>query len=187
MNTSNNQRFQETEGRIIDAFLSLLGRLEPEKITVSRLCTMCGINRSSFYLHFVDVYDMMIKIDHRLSQYLADLFTTGGEDWDIGDRFTRFFAFVGEHREFYRVYLDRCRDSHLFTAALGDRELRNVERLAGEMGFTSERELEYHRAFFKAGLASMLREWISQGCQETPEEMGEILVREYAPYRGRFI
>ena len=187
MNTPNNQRFQETEDRIVDAFLSLLKEREPEKITVSQLCAVCHINRSSFYLHFTDVYALMVEIDRRLSQYLGELFSSGKDEWNIGRRFTRFFSFGGEHRDFYRVYLDRCRDSRLFNAALGDVALRNVERLAGEMGFTSENELRYHQTFFKAGLASMLREWIAGGCRETPEEMGDILSREYAPNRGRFM
>ena len=187
MNTSGNQRFQETEGRIVDVFLDLLREREPEKISVSQICARCGINRSSFYLHFTDVYALMVEIDRRLSQYLGELFSSGQDDWNISRRFTRFFSFVGEHRDFYRVYLDRCRDSHLFNAFLSDRALRDIERLAGEMGFIAENELRYHRAFFKAGLASMLREWIAGGCRETPEEMSGILGREYEPNRGRFV
>lgn len=187
MNTSGNQRFQETEGRIINAFLALLNEREPEKITVSQLCDLCGINRSSFYLHFVDVYDLMVKIDRRLSQYLGDLFSGNEAGWNIGERFTRFFGFVGEHRDFYRAYLARCRDSHLLNAVLDDASMRNMELTAGRMGFQSENELRYHRAFFKAGLASMLREWIDGGCRETPEEMGDILGREYAPDRGSLL
>lgn len=187
MNTPNNQRFQETEDRLIDAFLGLLGEREPEKITVRELCAICGINRSSFYLHFTDIYSLMSSIDRKMAEYLGRLFSGHAEDWKIGERFIRFFQFVGEHRDFYRVYFERCRDSHLLNAALSDESLRGVEQLAFERGFTLENELHYHRAFFRAGLAAMLREWIAGGCQETPAEMGEILIREYAPDREQFV
>ncbi len=187
MNTPNNQRFQETEDRIVDAFLGLLGEKEPEKITVSQLCTICGINRSSFYLHFTDVFNLMCKIDQRFAEQLGYIFTSQEEPWNIGQRFIRFFQFVKEHRDFYRIYFDRCRDIHLLNVALTDDSLGSLEVLARELGIQSENELRYHQAFFRAGLASMLREWIARDCPEAPEEMASILDREYAPDRGRFV
>lgn len=187
MNSSGNQRYRETEQRIIAVFLELLNHREPEKITVSQICAACGINRSSFYLHFTDVYALMVRIDRLMSEHLAQIFAAGGEDWNIGSRFISFFAFIGEHRDFYRVYLERCRESNLFNIVLSDRNMRDIQLLAERMGFIPENELSYHQAFFKAGLASMLREWIDRGCQESPEEMGMILAREYAPDRGQFV
>ena len=188
MNTANNQRFQETEDRIVDAFLRLLGEgMEPEKITVRRICETCGINRSSFYLHFVDVIDLMVKIDRRYAEAVREIFTAQGHHWDIGERFAYFFQFVREHRAFYEPYLARCPDIHLLTVALTEKELHGIEKISRERGFASAGELRYHQAFFRAGIAAILREWIAGGCLESPEEMADILAREYAPDRGRLL
>ena len=60
MNRSNNERFQATENKIIDAFIRLLSEKPLPEITVSELCRACGIHRTSFYLHFQDVYDLSL-------------------------------------------------------------------------------------------------------------------------------
>ena len=40
--------------------------------------------------------------------------------------------------------------------------------------------IDYHIAFFSAGLNALIRHWLDGGCKETPEEMVEILKSEYA-------
>ena len=59
MNQKNNQRFQDTDRRIREYFLSALSEREITKITVQEICAHVGINRSSFYLHYKDVYDLL--------------------------------------------------------------------------------------------------------------------------------
>ncbi len=44
------------------------------------------------------------------------------------------------------------------------------------------RFIRYHMEFFKSGLTSIIKLWLEGGCQETPEEMFEIVKSEY---RGR--
>ncbi len=170
----------------MDAFLRLSRENEPEKISVSRLCDLCGINRSSFYLHFEDVFDLMVKIDRRYAKRAGDIFTADGE-WDIRERFTQFFRFVQEHRDFYNVYFDRCRGVRLLNVALTKSAEQGMAAAIRKMEYPSEKESRYHQAFFRAGLAAMLREWIAEGCLETPEEMADILGREYTPGRGERI
>lgn len=67
MNTKQNIRFQQTEQNIRKVFTELLKKEKLEKITVSRIYERCHINRSSFYLHYKDVYDLMDKIEYDMS------------------------------------------------------------------------------------------------------------------------
>jgi hypothetical protein len=41
--------------------------------------------------------------------------------------------------------------------------------------------MEYHIAFFESGLNAIIGKWLEGGCRETPEEMAEIVISEYAP------
>ena len=61
MNTKNNQRFQETERKLEEAFLTLCQDQPPEKISVSMLCRTVDINRSTFYDHYLDIPDLITK------------------------------------------------------------------------------------------------------------------------------
>jgi hypothetical protein len=42
------------------------------------------------------------------------------------------------------------------------------------------RHIEYHIAFFGNGLNAVIREWLDNGCRETPEEMVSIITEEYS-------
>lgn len=39
--------------------------------------------------------------------------------------------------------------------------------------------LDYHIAFFKAGINAILKKWLFNGCIESPEELAEVLNSEY--------
>ncbi len=74
MNTANNQRFQDTDRHIKDVMLQLVQEQDVNKITVRDICTRCGINRSTFYAHFVDIYDLLGKMQQEIYQDAADSF-----------------------------------------------------------------------------------------------------------------
>jgi len=45
-----------------------------------------------------------------------------------------------------------------------------------------DRNIKYHIEFFRSGLNTIIKMWLTDGCKESPEEMAEILRAEY---RGR--
>ena len=51
-----------TEKAIVDAFVSLLNEHPLDKITVKNIIDKCGVNRSTFYYYFEDIYDLINKI-----------------------------------------------------------------------------------------------------------------------------
>ena len=184
MNRAGNERFRETEKALTDAFLELLEEKELSEITVSELCRICGIHRSSFYLHFADIYAMMERIEEDLADYYGKLFGTGREDYDLPDRFIRFFSFIQSHKSFYKVYWFRSADLSVLDAALLEENREAMRRKAEELGIEDENILAYHQTFFKAGLAALIGRWLIRDCRETPDEILQILRKEY---KGRNI
>ena len=65
MNTKNNKRSQNTDEAIIRAAFEamLLGGKQISKITVREICEKAGINRSTFYAHYTDVYDLFERVE----------------------------------------------------------------------------------------------------------------------------
>ena len=52
------RRIAKTKRGIINAFLELRSQKAIEKITVRELCEKAEINKSTFYTHFKDIYDL---------------------------------------------------------------------------------------------------------------------------------
>jgi AcrR family transcriptional regulator len=185
MNKSNNQRYRETEERIIQSFTDLIRSKPLEEVTVHEICASCGINRSSFYLHFKDIYDLLDKMERELARQTTMLFIDKPGQ-TISESFMRFFEFVFERREFYRVYFKNAnRSSHLVSERLPDDMKGRPWEIGKLLGFATEQEYQYHTAFFKAGLTAMIREWVDKGCPESPAEMVAILEREYSHEKHR--
>lgn len=55
MNTKNNKRRRESVEKIERAFVQLIQENELKDITVSEICNMTGLNRSTFYANFIDI------------------------------------------------------------------------------------------------------------------------------------
>ena len=51
-------RIEKTEKGIKNAFIELRSKKPLEKITVRELCEIARINKSTFYSHYKDIYDL---------------------------------------------------------------------------------------------------------------------------------
>ena len=52
------KRIEKTECAIRSAFSRLVSQKEVKDIAVKELCALAGINKSTFYLHYHDIYDL---------------------------------------------------------------------------------------------------------------------------------
>lgn len=176
MNTVNNQRFQETDRRIQEAMLQLIQEKEVNKVTVNDICTRCGINRSTFYAHFVDIYDLLGKLQMEIYQDVADSFK------DINIDPSEYLSI-----EYIVIILDHVRRHQLFYRAYFSKGLDDLQRNAGivqerfispymrSLGIASERQINYQFRFFWAGFIEVVRIWVFDGCPETPEDLVKII------------
>lgn len=75
MNTPNNKRRRESQRRMERTFVQLLQERELDAITVTDICKGAGVNRTTFYANYVDLYDLAAKIQDHLEEEVANLYT----------------------------------------------------------------------------------------------------------------
>lgn len=56
-------RIEKTKSYIINAFISLRKTKPLEKITIKELCESAKINKSTFYCHYTDIFDLSDTIE----------------------------------------------------------------------------------------------------------------------------
>ena len=61
-------RIEKTKQSIINAFIEIRSRKEVERITVKELCEKARINKSTFYAHYKDIYDLSDLLSSHLPQ-----------------------------------------------------------------------------------------------------------------------
>lgn len=59
---------ERTRESIIDAYIDLLDSKSYDKVSVSALCKQAGIVRSTFYVYFSDIYEVIQEIEDELLQ-----------------------------------------------------------------------------------------------------------------------
>ena len=169
MNTKNNKRRRDSVKKIEKAFIGLLQAREINKISVSDICKITSLNRSTFYANFLDIYDLADKLRKNLEKEFSDLFA----DYDYFNERSgalKMFQHIKENQIFYKTYFKLCYDSsHLIS-------IYDPKRAKIELG---EKNIRYHIEFFRNGLNAIIKMWLENGCKETPEEMSEILKSEY--------
>ena len=59
-------RIEKTEKGIRNAFIELRSRKPLEKITIKELCEHAYINKSTFYSHYKDIYDLSERMEEEV-------------------------------------------------------------------------------------------------------------------------
>ena len=141
-------------------------------ITVSDLIKATGLNRSTFYANYLDIYDLADKTRQMLAKDFSALFA----DYDYmnaRDGAEKMFAHIKENQLFYKTYFKLCYDEK-FLISTYDPKRAEKEQIT--------QNIRYHIEFFRNGLNAIIKLWLAGGCKESPQEMAEILKQEY---RGR--
>ena len=182
MNKKNNQRSRNTNELIVRTILAIMTEKKKavNQITVSEVCNQAGINRSTFYAHYLDVYDVVEKVEQTMSEQLTRSFLEKLEEGESLDEcYTEMFRFIRDYQEFYRLYFNSFHRSETIGIAWNLLKDRLKEVNFQTFGYKSQEELAYHGDFFVFGLTAMLRRWVERECPESPEEMLGILKRQY--------
>ncbi|MBE6750368.1 MAG: TetR/AcrR family transcriptional regulator [Ruminococcaceae bacterium] len=172
MNVKNNKRRKESQEKIEKAFIELLQTCELKAITVSDIIKNTGLNRSTFYANYIDIFDLADKTREKLENDFSNLFS----DYDYFNERTgalKMFTHIKENQLFYKTYFKLCYDDkHL--VSIYDTERAEKEHI--------DSNIKYHIEFFRNGLNAIIKMWLANGCKESPEAMAEVLQQEY---RGR--
>ena len=170
MNTKNNRRRRESIERIEKVFIELLQTKELHEITVSDICKRCGLNRSTFYANFVDIYELADKVREYLEVEVNRLYEAEKTQKFNSNDYLRLFRHIKENQLFYRTYFKLGYDNQF--------KLKYYDIHQAERHFDN-RHIEYHVEFFRSGFNAIVKMWLAGGCKETPEEMDEIIRSEY--------
>ena len=65
-------RIEKTEREIKNAFIGLRAKKPLEKITVRELCGLACINKSTFYAHYRDIYDLSDSMEDEVVRSITN-------------------------------------------------------------------------------------------------------------------
>ena len=176
MNTKNNKRYKLSSDKIETSFLSLILNHKYEDITISQICDHANINRSTFYTHYDDINDLIIKIENKFAKGMASIFNFGLRQ--THEAFIEMFSFVKNNYYFYKAFLSIPYTTIAETNTKSN-ILANIKQ-NDTTPYSNDINLIYRATFFGAGIKEICRMWLERDCKETPEQMAELLYEEYS-------
>jgi len=164
-----------------EAFLELLEKKDFSFITVKEICEKAGVNRSTFYLHYESVADLLSESAQYVIRQFTDCMPYDPATF-IGSLQERppeelylitpeylvpYLQYIREHRRIFRTTVEhssalRMEDAylalhrHVFSPILGRFHV-------------SPDDHRYLMAFFINGLVAIIEEWLKEDCR-TPVE-----------------
>lgn len=186
MNKSESKYFN-TAIKMDKALISLLEKKSFEYITVSEICKTAGVNRSTFYLHYDDIGDLLEEttrylLDDFLSYFTADKFEFSLNPKDckfeelffIKEKFLfPFLSYIKEHKEIFMIVL-----SHIKTLGMHDVYSNLFEKIfdpiLDRFGYR-QNDRQYVMLYYLNGINAIVMEWLRNGCDKTIDEIIEII------------
>lgn len=173
MNTPNNKRRNKSMERIEKVFIELLQTKELNEISVSDICKRAGLNRTTFYANYTDIYGLADAIREKLEKGVSDLYQEEVTQGFNSNDYLKLFQHIKDNQIFYKTYFKLGYNNNYkiiqYDTVLARRYFQN-------------RFIEYHMEFFKAGITQIIKIWLKSGCKESLEDIDEIIKSEY---RGR--
>lgn len=169
MNTKNNKQYINTERRIEEAFILLLSQKHISKITIHDICQNAHISRTTFYVHYKDIYDLLRKLEHDFAIRSISYFIEEETREIVLSRasFLRFFQYIYENKVFFKYLF-----THSNNACGLVRE--NILQLLPVNGIETP-QARYQVSIFVGASNMLIKKWLENDCQESPEFLLEVL------------
>ena len=161
-----------------EAFLALLEKKDFAYITVKELCAAAGVNRSTFYLHYETMGDLLRECTQYLNarflsymQHDSDAFVAKLQSCPMDELYlitpeylTPYLTYIKDNQRLFRTGLENA-------AVLGLEEsyaalLRHVISPILDRYHVPQRDRSYLMAFHIQGLMAIITEWLKGGCTD---------------------
>ncbi len=170
------QRVRLTRNLLKNALVQLMQEQHIAKISIRAICEVADINRSTFYVHYTDQYDLLNKIQQEvldnLNRYLNKQDLDENHPMSV-QVLTRVLDYVKENVELFKALLSENCD---FAFQKDLMELAQVISTQQNPAL-DERTQEYIKLFGFTGIISILQKWLHDGTNESPAQMAEFVTQ----------
>lgn len=190
MNRSESKYFATAE-KMDEAFLMLLEKKDFAYITVKEICEAAGVNRSTFYLHYETIGDLLSESIEYMNQHFleymqkendTEAFVAELQNCPIEELYlvtpkylTPYLNYIKEHQRLFRTALQNAavlRQDVSYADLVQNILLPILERYR-----VSEQERTYILVFYIHGIMAIIKEWLKKDCSDPVEQIIAVIQR----------
>ena len=182
------RRVIKTRRQLKKGLAALMKEKSVNQITVKELVEEVDINRSTFYLHFKDIQDLLREIEENMEAQIKRAIeehpiVSGNENafYFIEDM----FRVLDEEREISKALIGPNGDMgfiHRIEQIIKENSRGTLEKM-----FPGKKEdLKYFYAFCLSGCLGLVKVWLNEGEEKSPEEMAQMTFNRIANAKDAF-
>lgn len=173
------RRVRKTRTQLRKGLAELLREKSIKEITVKELVEKVDINRSTFYLHYTDIYNMMEEIERELTDEITKLI----DAHPVSPFNEASFPFIED------IFAILAKNRDICAALLGPNGdisfLHHIENILSEHCLNALKQtfpenmddLRYSYSFCLSGCIGMIKTWLGGENEESPQRMAELTFR----------
>lgn len=183
----NESKYFNTATKMDLALISLLKKKPLEYITVSEICETAGVNRSTFYLHYETVGDLIDET----TRYLLDGFLSYFSDYSssmhidfkncelqdlnfICDKYLiPYLSYIKDNKEIFKTAL--LHNKALGFEAVYKNLFENIfNPILTRFNYPKD-DQSYVMMYYLNGVNAIVTEWLKNGCDKPMEDISSII------------
>lgn len=175
----NESKYFLTASYMDDALLEILAKKDFEYITVTEICKKAGVNRSTFYLHYESMNDLLKETIEKVFKSFSNSFTIDTSQDKTKNVLTRreyilpYLNFIEKNLKIYKLMHTKM---DLFS-------LKKIEKYLYKTIFSKalthfgvdEENKEYIYSFYTSGVVGIINKWIERDCKDDKEKIIELI------------
>lgn len=179
-----------------EALIALLEVKDLEYITVKEICEKAGVNRSTFYLHYETIDDLVNEAMENVNKRFLACFTQNEDDFagKINDKSLEdlvlvtqdylrpYLQFISENRRVYRASFRNPKEMQA-NARYINLKRYILEPILKKFG-VPEMRWQYYIVYYIEGTMAVIKEWLDQNCQDSVETIAAVIEECVRPSNG---
>lgn len=168
-----------------EALILLLKKKDYQTITVKDICEKAGVNRSTFYLHYETIDDLLEENIESTIKKLLDKYQDRPKT-DITGDINQLYLFTPEYLKPYLTFIKENKDlillaykkTVLFKTNPTLNKLNEKLFIPIMTRFNIPKdEQKYVISFFINGVHAIIKIWLENGCQESIDYMNDLIYK----------
>lgn len=180
------EKNKKTKKLIQTSFLKLLTEKSFEKVTVGDITKASNINRGTFYLHYLDKFDLLDKMEEALFEEIGNYIDELQQSYTSFNSFNEsqeqlaiaLFTAIQQHANQLKVFLSEHGRAgfHLRFRDAFSTKVKNNLLSFDEKTLFDDLPIDFFIAFVTSAFLGLIEQWVQEDLVKTPEQMTKLYV-----------